>query len=264
MRVEILVDPKMANRGAQMLDAMIAASPIPVHVSKVYTGKYELLMTYGTGHPLRRPWWVDHIASGRHAIGWDLGYWNRENRTMRLTIDADHPQKLLQPESPDRWARDGIELRSDSKPRGRVVIIGMTAKSNRMTLLGRMRWETREARIAKAKYPDREIVYRPKRDTEPTLPGFKTARGDIADVLRGASLVICRHSNVAVDACIAGVPVQCEDGAAYALYANNPEPTPAQRLEFLRSLAHWQYTPNEAATAWNFILSKLTSAQAHK
>ena len=37
--------------------------------------------------------------------------------------------------------------------------------------------------------------------------------GTIADVLNGCSVVVCRHSNVAVDACIAGVPVECEGGA---------------------------------------------------
>lgn len=258
MRAEILIDATMANRGARMLDAMIAAAPMPVHVTRKYSGTCELLMVYGTGHPLRRPWWLDHIASGRPAVGWDLGYWNRDAGTMRLTINADHCQRLIQPESPERWDREHITLRNDSKPRGHVVIVGMTAKANRMHLMGRMRWETREARIAQMQYPGREVVYRPKRDTEPTIPGIRTVRGEIADVLRGASLVVCRHSNVAIDACIAGVPVKCEDGAAFALYRGNPEPTPEQRLEFLRSLAHWQYSPNEAELAWKFIVSKLT------
>ena len=75
----------------------------------------------------------------------------------------------------------------------------------------------------------------------------------IADLLKGASLVVCRHSNVAVDACIAGVPVICDDGAAFSLYRSNTSPTPEQRMDFLQRLSWWEWDRTEAGAAWEFI-----------
>lgn len=258
MRVEVLTDPAMAGRGARMLDAMILACPFPVEIHRKYHGNADLLMVYGTGHPVRRPWWEKHIAGGRHAIGWDLGYWKRDTQTMRLTIDADHPQAMIREESPERWDAEGIKLRDDYDPKGPVIVVGMSRKADRIHGLGLMAWERQTARAAARKYVDRQIFFRAKRDTDPPLPGFRTVRGAIEDVLRGASLVICRHSNVAVDACIAGIPVQCEDGAAFALYRHGANPTREQRLQFLRSLAHWQYRPDEARQAWTYIRKRLS------
>lgn len=257
MRVEILIDPDMARRGARMLDAMIASCPFDTAVRRNYKGDCELLMVYGTGHPMRRVGWLSHIASGRHAIGWDLGYYNRQDQTMRLTVDADHPHRMLQPEAPERWDSAGIELYEAARPAGPVIIVGMSQKANKIHLMGRMHWEMRAAREAKKRHPDREVVYKPKRDTDPSLPGVRRLRVDIKEALHGASLVMCRHSNVAIDACIAGVPVLCEDGAAFALYGKKQSPSRAERLEFLRSLAHWQYTPDEAALAWTFLRKRL-------
>jgi hypothetical protein len=107
------------------------------------------------------------------------------------------------------------------------------------------------------------VVYR----TKPRLPGknldrvkwpFISTGEFVVDALRGASLVICRHSNVAIDACIAGVPVECEDGAAYWLYRRGSVPTVAQRLDFLHRLCWWQWRFSEMDKAWLFLQSMLT------
>lgn len=266
MRCEVLVDAQMANRGRLMLEAMCDASPMPLKVRTAYHGDCELLMVYGTGHPQRRPWQQRHMLNGGKMIGWDLGYWCRRSENdfrMRLTINADHPQQLMTVEPAGRWERDGIALRSDADPRGHVVIVGMSAKAGKVHLMSRMRWEANAYRAIKAHHPKLKIHFRPKRDTDPVLPGVWVRRDeDIADVLKGASFVVCRHSNVAIDACIAGVPVVCEDGAAAYLYGSDikqpSRPTIEQRLQFLQSLAWWQWSPTEAAEAWKFILSKLT------
>lgn len=74
--------------------------------------------------------------------------------------------------------------------------------------------------------------------------------GTIEKALQGCSLVVCRHSNVAVDAIIAGVPVVCYDGAANAIYNSEltkivePVAEPI-RLKFLRNLAWWQWRDSE-------------------
>jgi hypothetical protein len=68
----------------------------------------------------------------------------------------------------------------------------------------------------------------------------------------GASMLVCRHSNCAVDAVVAGVPIECEDGAAKWL---DGKPYKRRtRKDFLNRLAYWQWKASEAAQAWQFIL----------
>src|SRR5690606_31042250 len=99
-------------------------------------------------------------------------------------------------------------------------------------------------------FPGRKVIFRPKRRDDMKLPCKTDGETPIAELLRGSSLVVCRHSNVAVDAAIAGVPFECEDGAAAWLQARPY--TAENRLDFLRRLAHWQYRPDEADRAWAF------------
>lgn len=265
MWCEVLIDDKMIDRGAQMISAMLRAAPESVHVlpSSIYRGDCDLLMTYGTGHMTRRKWWAQHRKSGRHCIGLDLGYWNRttadpESHSMRFTIDADHPQKWIRPEDPERFDSAGITLRRDYNPAGPILLVGLGWKTARALGYLPQQWERAKLKELRNLYPGRQIVWRPKLARDGNLDGLKTAVGRIEDVLKNCSLVVCRHSNVAVDACIAGVPVICEDGAAFALYKSEPDPSHDARLEFLRSLAHWNYTPKEAKTAWTYLLNRLS------
>jgi hypothetical protein len=240
-----------------MLQAMIEAAPIPICVREAYVGDCEILMTYGTGHAIRRPWWLKHLAKAGRCVGWDLGYWRHEEGTMRMTLDADHPQRWIREEPASRWDAWGIELREDSAPDGPAVIVGLGQKALAVHRLAPLQWEqAAAARIAKK---GRKLVFRPKRVADPRLRRVPLAIGPIEDVLRGASLVVCRHSNVAIDACIAGIPVICEDGAALALYRDGPEPTRDQRLQFLRGLAWWQWKPTEARDAWTYLLQRLSA-----
>jgi hypothetical protein len=271
MRVELLIDPgKMAMRGQRMLHAMVNAAPaagVKVEPRFQYRGDCDVLMTYGTGHPVRRPWWQKHRAAGGRCVGWDLGYWLHDTGTMRCTIDDDHPWRLIREEEPTRWERDGIELQELRRNCGPVILVGVTAKACRAHGYEAGAWERNKLRQIQRRWPGREVIFRPKRDHDPNVgrvPHVRTVTGgSIFDLLKGASLVVARHSNVAVDACIAGVPAVVEDGAARALFTggmDNPTvPTREQRLQFLRSLAHWQYRPDEAALAWSYILNRLRS-----
>jgi hypothetical protein len=101
-------------------------------------------------------------------------------------------------------------------------------------------------------YPGRRIVYRPKPGQASPLLGVpQETAPDIADALRGKSLVVCRHSNVGVDAAIAGIPVQTEEGAAKWL--EGKPFTPEVRTDFLARVAWWQYRPEESEMAWDFL-----------
>lgn len=257
----MLLAPDMVLRGEKMLLSMIEGAEqagVRVMVTREWRRQAPVLMTYGLGHLGRRPAIEAHKAAGGRVVGWDLGYWHRDvpvKFSMRLTIDDDHPHRWIQPMPADRWERAGIPMREDANVRGPIVLVGLGRKQRAHMGLRGQAWEARAMMRLRSKYPGREIVFRPKR---PEMLGrCRIAHGPIESVLRGASLVVCHHSNVAVDACIAGVPVECEDGAALALYRDNPNPTREQRHAFLQSLAWWQWNPTEAVQAWHFIKGRL-------
>lgn len=236
---------KMSQKAQSILGAMCDAAQqegITIRRTQVYSGGSPWYMTWGLGHPGRRVWIDRHIANGGHVIAWDLAYWDRLKR-FRLTIDADHPHRLVRDMPLTRLA--SINLRNDYNPDGHILIIGMGPKSLAV-YDGAKDWERRAVERAKQAYPSHKVIVRPK--------GHRTP---IQDALRGASLVVCRHSNVAIDACIAGIPVVCEDGIGFALYNNdihNPvNPDPDRRLRFLHNVAWWQWSPREARQAWWFI-----------
>ena len=257
MDCEVLF-PKIGRRGTAIMQAMINAASgegIRCHVTTQYQGDSPWLMSYGLGHVSRRVWTDHHVRNGGRLIGWDMGYWDRGSM-MRLTIDHDHPHRLITDMPPTRLS--GIKLREDSDPTGPVILVRMGAKTHKQFGQAAVNWEVNAAQRIREIYPDRVLIDRPKLQN---IVKIRTGQCPIEDLLRGASLVVCRHSNVAIDACIAGVPVVCEDGAGFALYGNDIKrpvnPTPHQRSRFLHNLAWWQWHPGEAAEAWQFIKGKL-------
>lgn len=271
MRCEVLTDPEMYEPGKAMLAAMIATSPISIVRRDVYKGDCELLMSYGLGHIGRRFWVNSHLDKGGRLIGFDLGYWNRGStktidRPLRLTIDQDHPQEWIDDCPPERFDTAGVDLLDLYSPAGPIVIVGLGAKTNRALGQPMVTWERTALSRIREVYSETEVIYRPKREDGTILPGTRRMVGmPIEHVLRGASLVVCRHSNVAIDAAIAGVPVVCEDGIAAALYNNDLRhpviPTHAERLRFLRAVAWWQWRPSEAKQCWEFVMAQLERSE---
>lgn len=267
MRAEILIDEPMAARGRLMLHAMKAAAPIETVVRKRYVGDCEILISYGPGHMGRRASIITQREIGGRFVGVDMGYWDRdgEDAGMRLTLDDDHCARWIRPEAPERWDVRGVALRNDHDPSGPILLVGQGIKSrNALGAAQYLEWEAATVNRLKRAYPGAPIVYRRKRLTDPVPRTLSAARdGPIDEVLRGARMVVCLHSNVAVDACIAGVPVVCTDGAASAIYGSdvcNPKnPSAAKRLEFLRSLAWWNWKHSEAAACWSYLLERIRS-----
>jgi len=160
---------------------------------------------------------------------------------------------------PSRWLKLNLSLSENYDPDGHVIVVGMGRKSR--AYLHLLDWERSKLQEASERFPGRRIIYRPKlnkRQVEDALVPWpdSSVGGSIQDLLKGASLVICRHSNVAVDACIAGVPVECEAGAAHWLYSRGTTPTVKERLDFLYRLCHWQYQRNneDMKRGWEFLI----------
>lgn len=249
---EVLIgDGTMSRKGRRMLEAMLDTSPKGTIASARYAGNHKLLMMYGAGLDVRVKALQAHKAAGGTVAVWDLGYWDREESAMRLSIGSLHPTAEQLGMAPDGSRREHV-LRDDADPKGPTLLVGLGVKSGRLYGLQTMEWE--KAQLPRLQQLGRQILWRPKGRQSPHLPGTTLSKGmPIEEALKGCSLVVCRHSNVAVDACIAGVPVECEDGAAWSLYRHGPSPDREQRAEFLRRLGWWNWRPSEASQAWEWI-----------
>ena len=264
MRCEIIIDGSEILKGKKIITAMANSAKhcnIDVVITKKYKGDSDLLMIYGLGHYARGFAFKQHVQSGRHAICWDLGYFGREQTSsfpMRLSIDKAHPQHLMTRMNIDRWERANIKLRNDFNKDGPIVLVGTGDKERNRLGIDGPQWEMTKLYELKKIYPNKKIIYRPKGDSKEQLLDCQVASGNkIEKVISGSSLVVVKHSNVAIDACIAGIPVSCEDGAASYLYNNdlvNPKnPSENERYNFLCSLAYWQWRCEESKECWEFI-----------
>lgn len=260
MRVEILsAGGRRSSTAAPMLDAIEAAARAAgdhVEVTQAYRGSGEWLVMFGVGaepHAVAR---AAQVARGARAVLFDLGYFGRRKGPdgfLRVSIDRDHPQHLLD-RAPDdggaRWAEHGIALREEADPAGPIILIGLGAKSR--VYLEAEDWELNKLAELERRFPGRRIIHRPKPGQE--FRRLKCERDETTAIdllLRGASLVVARHSNVAAEAVVAGVPFEAEDGAA--AWLNGREYSLANRREFLHRVAWFQWRAAEAAQAWQFL-----------
>lgn len=245
---------RLPARAQRFMAAMAAAAPAGTVQTTSYAGKHRGLMLYGPGALHRLPVIERHRKAGGMVAMWDLGYWDRE-KAMRLAVNTLHPTAEQLAMAPDGPGRREFVLREDADPDGPVLLIGLGPKSVAAYATGgQLAWEAQKAAEIQRRFPGREIRWRPKGHHPVPLPGTTTVHGNsIEEALLGCSLVVCRHSNVAVDACVAGVPVECEDGAALALYRGNPAPTREQRAEFLRRLSFWEWSRFNAEEAWAWV-----------
>lgn len=250
--IEILIPPtKMVERGAELMTALRTSFP-QATVTQEYRGLSDWLWLYGVGAPDRDKARKHQVKIGGRVWLWDLGYFDRRNH-MRCSVDHDHPQQWLDRtvEDPQRWDSLGVKLREDADPKGPIILVGLGSKSRQY--LHEIDWERLRLITLRKRFPNHTIIYRPKPGSGPpmNLSCKIDATSSIEQLLKGASLVSCRHSNVACDAAVAGVPFECDDGAAMWLQAKPF--TPENRLEFLRRLAWWQWKPSEVRQAWGFV-----------
>lgn len=257
--VEILSAHRRSSTAGPMLDAIEAAARAAgdqVEITETYRGRSEWLVLFGVGAEAHAAARALHVSRGTHALLFDLGYFGRRKGPdgyLRVSIDRDHPQHLLDGAPNDggaRWAEHGIALREDADPAGPIILVGLGPKSRNYLDIGD--WEDRKLDELERRFPGRRIIHRPKPGQEFTpLRCDRDDKTPIDDLLRGASLVVARHSNVAAEAAVAGVPFEAEDGAA--AWLNGREYSRANRLEFLHRLAWFQWRAIEAPQAWKFL-----------
>lgn len=275
-----LLIPRDSPARARALMSSLAAGAkhagLDARVGEVYAPRPgSVLMLYGLGGADRLPYAKQHMQAGGLLVAWDAGYWEREldfrSRKYRVSINGFHPpayvMRGLDP-GPARWLKSGLSfVEAGGSKAGSILLIGNTPKS---CAVGAAGWTAAKSRELRAAFPGCRIAYRPKpgRPRESGVSFDEVSTDPIGIALTRASLVVCKHSNVAVDACRHGVPVVCEDGAAAAIYPHaladaKKQPTAAQRLEFLHRLAWWQWSPDEAerGEAWRWLCGVLDAVR---
>lgn len=178
----------------------------------------------------------------------DIGYWQRDSY-YRLAVNGWSPERYVRAGLPaDRFDRLGLAVKS-WRSGGQIVVAGSTAKAAREHGLTYQEWE-RQA-IRRLHELGLEVIYRPK-PNDPcatVLEGLAPDRRPISETLATSGGWVTHHSNSAVDALLAGVPVHCQAGAAAAfsvpLESMVDPPRLDSREQFLADVAWLQWTLDE-------------------
>jgi hypothetical protein len=270
--VELVQFPPESTRALGLFTALTAAAQgagVEVVTTTQYRGGTPWLLLWGPGAPARRTVMDRHLLAGGHVLAWDLSYWSR-NHKARVSFDAAHPWKWVMRSSLPalRFQSDPVPVENAWKPNGHVVVAGLGDKARVQYGPDVIdAWERAMIRDCRERWPTRPVMYRKKKIASPVPDRVEVAScgTPIETVLRGASLVVTWHSNVAVDAIRLGIPAICRDGAAAAVCPSTleAEPTPlpvAVRERFLHNLAwfQWGTSPAECAAFWTFAQGMLS------
>ena len=177
--------------------------------TRVKDGEYpDLIAGYGWREPMRTAHerWPDRIL---HC---DLGFWSR-SEYVKLAYGGRWSPLADYEYDGARLARHGVKILPTRPPGNRVLLCGMSAKAAGTYNLKPQEWEADV--IKRLRRAGAEVTYRPK----PTWGGaspihgadFDRSRG-IEHALRETDAVVSHHSNVAVDALAAGLPIYVEVG----------------------------------------------------
>lgn len=258
---EVLAPYGTNATGRVILEAIVAAAPeagVGIRITERYSGCVEWLVIWGVGATGRSEMRDRHVANGGKVQLWDIGFFRRTKRGYcKVSVNQDYATRWLDRTAPEprRWDEVALELREDADPNGHIVLAGIGPKQHAYAGAVLDDWEPRKLAELRARFPGRRIVYRPKPNRRYVELGRGVemdAESPIEDVLRGAALAVCMHSNVAVDAVLAGVPYESEDGVS--TWLRGKPYTRETRLDFCRRIARWQYKPAEMAEAWRFLL----------
>lgn len=271
LRVTCFASP-LKRRSVQVAKAMsdgFARHGIDVSIEEKFIGvNTDLAVAYGW---INKAIFAEYRAKGRHFLYIDLGFWHRRgvdphryDGYHKVVIDNWCPVETMQRGCPgDRLKSFGVELKP-SKPGEHIVIGGMSERSALDHGFAAEQWE-REAIRKIAAGSRRRIVYRPKPSWKQAraIPGADYAKeGDIQSVLDGAHALVTHHSNTAVDAIVAGVPVHCESGVGSLLSTVSFEdidhprwiPTEEERLSVLQDVAYlqWSIAEMRSGACWEY------------
>lgn len=228
------------------------------------TPQFDVAVFYGLEDRLRRAL-KEYPASGRHAVYVDLGYWGRiEGGKLagyhKIVVDGRHPTAYFQRKRHDdaRIAHFGLRIapwrrpKPDSAP---ILLAGMGSKAAQAENMAPEAWERAAIERIRA-VTARPILYRPKPSWKAARPiegcDFSHRSVPIEMILGSCHAVVTHHSNVGVDAIVAGIPTFTEEGVARPLRAGEladiERPAfPEGREQWLSDISYCQWTVAEMA-----------------
>lgn len=210
----------------------------------------DMLVLWGWGGSEQQEAIKRQSEAGGHVVSLDFGYFDRDRHSVRVSVDGNHPQHLLQYADGEsrqpHLRREGLYNAS-----GHILVIGMGCKSRQLYNYSGTEWERKAISDARHAFPDAEIFYRPKTNANERLNGtIYAGSGHIRSALAGARLCIVRHSNVAVDCAVYGVPCVCVDGAGAFLWGKEISQGACsfddeRASDFIRRVSWFNWLPDE-------------------
>lgn len=213
-------------------------------------------------------------ARGMPVFTLDLPYWGRDPDVYRcyykLALNAYHPDVTGQEHPPDRFRVFGKVFQPmQDNPDGHFLVAGLSQKGEQLYKCAGWDWQVATI-LAQT---GREIVFRPKAalDLRGAPVGCRLSSQKtepVGNVLRNCYAVVTHHSNVALDAAIAGIRSVSFLGPGRALGAwpgdlEHPKlllrNTDREREQLCFNLAYWQYTLTEMKTSefWRHVHESL-------
>ena len=219
----------------------------------------EWAVFYGLDGNLKRIL-ADYSAVGR-AVYVDLGYWGRLTGGKlagyhKIVLNGRHPNSYYRRGYPaDRFREQGIKIEPWRTSGKHIVLAGMGNKAAAVEGLATEAWERRMIELIRM-VTNRPIVYRPKPSWKEAMPihgvDYSPPAVPIENVLKNAWAVVTHHSNVAVDAVLAGIPAFCWKGVGRDMslqdLAHLEKPwMPEGREQWAADIAYTQWSVPEIA-----------------
>lgn len=232
---------------------------------------HDVAVFYGLKGKLPKVF-ADYKRAGKHAILIDLGFWERHYNGRlsgyhKIVVNdyhpTDYPHKTRY--AADRLYRLKLPINPFRKGGQHILVAGMSEKA--AGIYGHAARDYEQGVITKLrKLTDRRIIYRPK----PSWPDAKPLEGadysppdqPLENVLHSAFAVVTHHSNVAIDAIVAGVPAFVVESIAKPLCktniaeVNDPYyPSEEERLQWLQNAAYlqWHVAEIEMGLPWRHL-----------
>lgn len=199
---------------------------------------------------------------GRQTVLMDLGYWKRLDGGRlkgyhKFVVNGIQPNRYYQnfKHEPTRLQTMELDIKPHNPEGEYILVAGMSEKSAGVYGMGPQEFEE-DVIQALLEDTNTPIVYRPK----PSWPDYKPIQGTklskpedkIEDVLKDCKVVITHHSNVAIDAVVAGKPcivlgdgVGMEMSSTLADLDNLYFPTDEERLQWLQDISYLQWNVSE-------------------